>query len=184
MINQYKIHLWGNYLGLTTICIVLITAFYQQLTFHELPCPLCLTQRLCIIGMGLCICLNLSLGIKTSHYGLMILAAIVGFSAALKQIMIHALPGDTGYGSPFLGIYFYTWAAIIFAIAISCIAFALLFEQGINSDHLSSTKRWPKLLMVFFLLLILCNVVSTFFECGFAVCNSNPVRYQLFDTMG
>ena len=157
-------------------------AFYDQL-IHDLPCPLCLLQRLCFIGAGLGICMNLKAGIKISHYGLMILSGLLGLGTALRQIFLHVSPGDVGYGSPLLGMYFYTWAAISFVIIIGLIAIALIFEQGFTENKIIS-NRWFNLVMTCFLILILANGISTFLECGAFVCKGNPIHYYLLDSIG
>lgn len=181
MITQNKLHRWGNMLGLVIVCIILIMAFYQQLIDHTLPCPLCLLQRVCFIGVGLCLCMNLREGIKISHYGLMILASLLGLGIALRQIFLHVTPGDLGYGSPLLGLYLYTWSAIGFVIIIGLIAISLLFERGFFETS-SAPGRWLYLLMSIFVLLILANGISTFLECGPFICKDNPLHYYMMDS--
>lgn len=181
MITQNKLHQWGNACGLILVCVILLFAFYEQLHHHELPCPLCLLQRACFIGIGLCLCMNLKAGIKIAHYGLMTLTALLGLGIALRQIFLHVAPGDLGYGSPLLGLYLYTWSAIGFVIIIGLIAIAQLFERGFYEDN-SLPTRLLYLLMGIFLLLILANGISTFIECGPFICKSTPQHYYLFDT--
>lgn len=41
-----------NMVGLLGICVSLVIAFYYQLVMHELPCPLCLLQRIGLIIAG------------------------------------------------------------------------------------------------------------------------------------
>ncbi|WP_019215988.1 disulfide bond formation protein B [Legionella tunisiensis] len=184
MISQNKIHRWGNSCGLILVCVILLFAFYDQLYRHDLPCPLCLLQRACFIGIGLCLCMNLKAGIKITHYGLMTLTSLLGLGIALRQIFIHVAPGDLGYGSPLLGLYLYTWSAIGFVVIIGVIAIAQLFERGFYKDNPPpSSSRWLNLLMSIFLLLILANGISTFIECGFFICKSTPQHYYLLDTM-
>lgn len=183
MINQNKFHFWGNALGLLIICLILMIAFYEQLVAHQLPCPLCLLQRLCFIGVGLGVSMNLKFGIKIAHYGLMIFSALLGFAIALRQVFLHVLPGDLGYGSPLLGLHLYTWAALSFGIVIGLIAFALLFERGFTEKNLS-LNYWHYFLMCFFLILILANGISTFLECGPFICKDNPIHYYLLESTG
>ncbi|ARG98373.1 disulfide bond formation protein B [Legionella micdadei] len=183
MNNQNKIHYWGNCLGLLGVCIVLMFAFYQQLITYQLPCPLCLLQRVCFIGVGLCLSMNLKFGIKISHYGLMILSALLGLAIALRQVFLHVSPGDLGYGSPLLGIYLYTWAAIGFGIVIGLIAIALLLEREFTKKS-PIPSYWHYLLICFFLILILANGISTFLECGPFICKDNPIHYYLLDSTG
>ena len=181
MITQNKIHQWGNIFGIMIVCAVLVIVFYQQLLSHKLPCPLCLLQRLCFIGVGLTLCMNLKEGIKPAHYGLMILASLLGLVIALRQIFIHVSPGDLGYGSPLLGLYLYTWSAIGFGIIIGVVAIALLFEDSFKEKS-STAGRFLKLLMSVFLILILANGMSTFLECGLFICKDNPIHYYMLET--
>lgn len=177
--DQNKLHRIANTIGLIIICSLLIVAFIDQLYEHDLPCPLCLLQRICFVGVGLSLCMNLKNGVKTSHYGLMMLSALLGFAIAMRQIYIHMAAGG-GYGNLILGLYMYQWAAITFAIIIGLIAVALLFEQGFYESS-KEIKRGKFILMIVFLILILANVISTFIECGFSACPANPINYLLFN---
>ncbi|KTD21035.1 disulfide bond formation protein B [Legionella londiniensis] len=178
--TQNKLHVWANIAGLVLINFILIAAFIDQLLHHDLPCPLCLLQRIAFVAVGLCLSMNLKLGIKASHYGLMILSALLGFAVALRQIFLHISPGDPGYGPLFFNLHLYTWSAIIFFIIIGLAAIGLLLEKGFGPK---ASFNFPTLsLTVFFLLLILANGISTLLECGFLICPSNPVRYFLFDS--
>ncbi len=127
--------------------------------------------------------MNLTQGIKVAHYGLMILAALLGLTIAFRQVFLHVTPGDLGYGSPLLGLFLYTWSAIGFGLIIGLNALALLFEKGFTERKEIKPSFITKLLMVFFLLLILANGVSTFLECGFFICTDNPGHYYLLDTI-
>ena len=46
-----------------------------------------------------------------------------------RQVLLHIMPGDAGYGSALLGYHYYTWAFIGFAVAIVLIAAMLLFDR-------------------------------------------------------
>ncbi len=175
-----KLHRFGNVIGLVIVCIILIIAFYQQLTDHDLPCPLCLLQRICFIGVGLCLCMNLMTGIRISYYGLIVLSSLLGLGIALRQIFLHVSPGDIGYGSPLLGLYLYTWSAIGFIIIIGLSAIALLFERGFYEPG-QQPGRWSYFWASLFLLLILANGISTLLECGPLICKDNPVHYYFMD---
>ncbi|KTC78185.1 disulfide bond formation protein B [Legionella brunensis] len=181
--TQNKLHQLGNLSGLILVCLVLGFSFYQQLIEHTLPCPLCLLQRLCFIGVGLCLCMNLMNSIRTSYYGLMFLSALLGLGISLRQIFLHVAPSDVGYGSPLLGLYMYTWSAIAFVIIMGLVAIALLFERGFYESS-SAPRHWHYLLSSLFLLLILANGISTFLECGFFECKDNPAHYYFWDSIG
>ena len=175
---EEKLHLLGNWLGLLCLCIILGFVLGEQLFFHDLPCPLCLLQRIIFVAIGMSLLMNLYLGFRPAHYGLMLLSALLGFAISLRQIMLHLTPNDPGYGLLVLGHYLYTWAAIGFAIIIILIATALILDQGINIRYKVQNK-WGKLLVGLFLTLILANGVSTFLECGPFVCPGDPTEYYL-----
>jgi len=179
--NQNQLHKTGSIVGLLLISAVLSIAFLDQLNHHDLPCPLCLLQRISFVAMGICLCMNLKIGIKTSHYGLMLLAAGLGFGEALRQVFLHLIPGAPGYGHLFWGLELYIWSLIAFAIAIALIAIGLLFEKGFT-DVPRKVGCGAHVLMFFFHTLILLNVISTFIECGLLVCKDNPTGYYLLQS--
>jgi disulfide bond formation protein DsbB len=108
---------------------VLAAAFAAQLWLDELPCPLCLLQRLQFALVAVGPLLNIRCGARPGHYALSLLAAMLGAAVALRQILLHILPGDPGYGSAILGYHYYTWALIGFALAMLLIAAMLLMER-------------------------------------------------------
>ena len=46
----------------------------------------------------------------------MLAGALLGAAVALRQISLHVIPRTPHYSAPFLGIHFYTWAFITFAV--------------------------------------------------------------------
>jgi len=72
-----------NNLGLFAVTLVLASALLLQLTLGELPCPLCLLQRVGFIAVGFGLLLNIRFGPAPLHYGLVILGALI--FAAVKS---------------------------------------------------------------------------------------------------
>jgi disulfide bond formation protein DsbB len=118
-----------NALGLYAIALVLAVAFAAQLLLDELPCPLCLLQRIQFAMLAVGPILNVRFGPRPSHYAVSLLAAIAGAAFATRQILLHIMPGDPGYGSALLGYHYYSWAFIGFALAIIALAAVLLFDE-------------------------------------------------------
>src|SRR5437667_8060991 len=106
-----------NALGLCGIALVLVAAFAGQILLGELPCPLCLLQRLLFATLAIGPILNIRFGPRPSHYAMSLLAAVVGAVASTRQVLLHILPGDAGYGSALLGYHYYSWALIGFVAA-------------------------------------------------------------------
>ena len=118
-----------NILGLLGITAVLAMGSVIQLVFHELPCPLCLLQRVGFMLVMFGFMLNILWGAQKPHYGIILLGALFGATAALRQVSLHLSLSDPGYGSPLLGIHYYTWAFIIFVMTIIGVALLLLLSQ-------------------------------------------------------
>ncbi|WP_133130719.1 disulfide bond formation protein B [Legionella yabuuchiae] len=176
--TENKFHVIGNYFGVTIVCYILLFAFYDQILTHELPCPLCLLQRTAFVGIGLCAFMNIKEGIKPSHYGFMLLASLLGFMIALRQIFLHIAPDDPGYGPVFFGLHYYVWSAISFVFAVGFIGIALLLERGFIPKARPIGKP-TYALGIILLGLILANGISTVLECGLMVCPDNPVKYDV-----
>src|SRR3954453_14321800 len=107
-----------NALSLYTLAVVLAAAFAAQLLLHELPCPLCLLQRIMFALLAIGPILNIRFGPRPSHYALSLLAAVVGASVSTRQVFLHIMPGDPGFGTALFGYHYYTWALVGFIAAI------------------------------------------------------------------
>jgi disulfide bond formation protein DsbB len=169
-----------NALGLYALALVLAAAFAAQLLLHELPCPLCLLQRLQFTLLAIGPILNVRWGPRPSHYALSLLAAIVGAAFSTRQILLHILPGDAGYGTALLGYHYYSLALIGFAAAIVLLATILLFDRQFEADDAPVSSGAFATTAVWLVIgLIAANVISTLLECGFGACAENPVVYEL-----
>jgi len=169
-----------NALGLCAIALVLAVAFAAQLLLNELPCPLCLLQRIQFAMLAAGPILNLRFGPRPSHYAVSLFAAIAGAAFATRQILLHIMPGDPGYGSALLGYHYYSWAFIAFAVAILALAAMLLFDEQFTDDGKPQPAgAFARAAVWLVIALTALNVVSTLLECGFGACPDNPVAYEL-----
>jgi disulfide bond formation protein DsbB len=169
-----------NALGLYAVALVLVIAFGAQLLLNELPCPLCLLQRIQFAMLAIGPILNLRFGLRPSHYAVSLFTAIAGAAFAARQVLLHIMPGDPGYGSALLGYHYYTWAFIGFAVAIIALAAMLLFDGQFRDDGKPQPPgAFARAAVWLVIALTALNVVSTLLECGFDACPDNPVAYQL-----
>jgi disulfide bond formation protein DsbB len=169
-----------NALGLYAIGLVLIAAFAAQLILHELPCPLCLLQRVQFALLAVGPVLNVRWGPRPSHYALSLLVAAAGAVFSMRQILLHILPGDPGYGSALLGYHYYTWAFIGFAVAIVAIAAMLLFDrQFADTEPPIIAGTFARTAVWLVIALAALNVFATLLECGFGACPDDPTGYEL-----
>jgi len=170
-----------NILEVLGIFLTLLMAFVFQFVLNELPCPLCLLQRIGFFSMAFGFLLNLRFGLRPSHYALVILAALFTSFVALRQIALHVVPGTGTYGTPFLGLHLYTWS---FIVSMCVIVFTTIFLGVDRQYQPPSTKNmhYPKLthtLFVMMAILIIANIISLIVMCGFHECPENPTSYKL-----
>lgn len=171
-----------NILDLLGVCLVSLMAFGFQFLLHELPCPLCLMQRLGVLAMGFGFLLNIHYRPAPGHYALVLLASIFTSFVAMRQILDHIVPGTGAYGAPFLGYHLYTWT-FIFAMLMMLYTSLMLSIPG---QYLSHTKPSPgiqrlsHLSFLIFLIVLLANGLSLYLECGWLACPDNPVHYHAF----
>jgi disulfide bond formation protein DsbB len=171
-----------NTVGLYAIAAVLASAFAAQFALHELPCPLCLLQRIQFAMLAIGPILNIRYGPRPGHYAMSLLAALAGAAFATRQVLLHIMPGDPGYGSALLGLHYYTWALIGFCIAIVAIAVVLLFDNQFKPDDVTTPPKpgpFARIAIWLVIALTAANVLSTLVECGFGACPDNPVDYEL-----
>jgi len=171
-----------NALGLIAVDTVLVLAFIDQLWFHDLPCPLCILQRAGFIAAGFGLALNLCFGPRPSHYGVVILGAAAGAAMAMRQVLLHIVPGTGSYGNPIFGLHLYTWAFIIFALMIVGTAILLLNDRQFGRPEPWSQRlsALPLTAFAIFAVVVVGNIISTLLLCGMGFCPDNPTEYLLF----
>jgi disulfide bond formation protein DsbB len=174
--NSFSLAGLGNLLALLAVNGSLSYAFFDQLYFGELPCPLCLLQRVAYVLIGIALILNIRFGAHGAHYGWGILGAVAGMAVSLRQILLHVMPGDTGFGNTFLELHFYTWAFVGFFCLIVAQAILMMLPSSGVRNH----GWFAKAMVIWFILLVLANVLSTLLECGIGPCADDPVTYDGF----
>ena len=76
---------WLNMMALLAICGSLTMAFYWQIAFNELPCPLCQLQRVGLMMAGIGFMLNVRFGPSAVHYAIILASALVGAATSMRQ---------------------------------------------------------------------------------------------------
>jgi len=184
---------WGLHAWVLAYTVVMLSAFFIQFVKGEFPCPLCMLQR---YGMILATCGALFVIMQarrgvltTARYaqglGLGLIGVLAGASVSVRQIELHILPGDPGYGEPFLRLHLYTWAFVTFAIVMIYVGLMLiLMPRGIpQAPPAGSTARTVSTVIVWlFIGVVAANVIAIIFLEGFApVLPDDPSGYTLID---
>jgi disulfide bond formation protein DsbB len=157
----------ANILFIYVLSGVLLGAYAYQYIKNEDPCPLCLLQRLGMIGVGAAILLNLRFGIKAEHYGLAILSAMAGRVVALRQISMHICSELPPLGETVFGFDLYVWSYIVFSCCIfSCATLLIIYGFAKEKEAPPVWGRGEKSAFLLLTLISIGSVVTTWAECG------------------
>jgi disulfide bond formation protein DsbB len=182
------LYLMANLAQAWVLLAVLAGAFVAQLAAGEPPCPLCVMQRIAMMMAVLGPCQVL---IATRREGLTpraiglgagiaILASLLGSVISIRQVLLHILPGDPGFGNAVMGYHLYTWAALAFACNIAAAA-----AQLIGLRWFAGAPAGPvpgaRLTMTALAAMLVANLLSVIAEAGLAWnLPDNPTGYLLF----
>ncbi|MGC1854152.1 MAG: disulfide bond formation protein B [Candidatus Aquirickettsiella sp.] len=164
------------------LAFLLLVAFILQIRYHELPCPLCLLQRLGVLAIAFGFLLNVQFKIRPAHYTLSLISAMLTAAICVRQIFLHVIPGDPGYGLPLFGLHLYTWLFLLCVGVIIYISIIFSIFPQYEYDNPSKSKGMQLLTHAAFALVFLLasfNGISTYLECGIKACPDNPVKYKI-----
>ncbi|MBU3731797.1 MAG: disulfide bond formation protein B [Beijerinckiaceae bacterium] len=178
-----RLAVYLNSLGLLALCGALGFALFDQIVFHELPCPLCLLQRMAMFAAGVGLVLNISVQHAPRHYGIIIISSVIGMFMAIRQILLHIVPGTGAYGDPFLGLHFYTWAFLLFVGMIAGASLMLMIMRQSGSEARQTTPWLGTFAIGLFTVLVVANVIGTTLECGGGACPDDPTSYEYLDLL-
>lgn len=172
-----------NAIGILIIAIPMVGALIIQLT-GDLPCPLCLLQRVAMLFVAMGAMMNLRFGIKSTHYGYALIGALFGSTISIRQILLHICDGPgAGYGGSVLGLHLYTWALIVFFCYMLVVS-VLLTAHSQFSSAAKPVLHWDNSPLARFacglaMAMAVVNMVMVFLLCGPGECPDNPVGYWI-----
>ncbi len=180
---------WANYAFLlammTVIAAILIAASVMQYAFGELPCPLCLLQRVAMLGICLGILLQFRTGFSYQNTGISLAFALFLLIVAERQTLLDIVPrpGHAYIGSAVFGLHMPVWSIII----ALCVLIAFVLKLAIigGDRHLETTpvSTFPRLAAAGTIVgavvvaLAVLNFGSVIVQCGINECHT--MGYQL-----
>lgn len=173
-----------NYLAMlammTVIAGILTAAMTLQYGYGELPCPLCLLQRVAMFGICFGIIAQFRNGFSYQNTGFSLLFTIFLLTVSVRQTLLDIVPrpGHEYIGSAVFGIHMPVWSILI-ALAL-LIAFALKLAVLGGDEHLRAydSSKYPfiariaKLVSLYVIVLCAINFVSVIVQCGFGECHT------------
>ncbi|MCH2171973.1 disulfide bond formation protein B [Myxococcota bacterium] len=179
----------STHLVVLVVSCILIAAFGVQFFEDEMPCPLCILQRM---AMMLAVVGPVHVIVKShrhrviesewfaSAWGMTVLGSVLGCVISTRQILLHIAPGSVGYGNPVLGLHLYTWALLVFVALLLTAGIHLVFIREDVPVVLERARVLSKSVVWLFWLVVLANAISVFFQAGFQMfLPDNPTHYRL-----
>lgn len=166
---------------MAAIAAILTAAMVLQYGYGELPCPLCLLQRVAMLGLCFAIIRHFRHGPSDRNYGLAQVFALLLLVIAVRQTLLDIVPrpGHAYVGSAVLGLHMPVWSILI-ALAL-LLAFAAKMavlggDAGPRSAALARPAHW---LGGYVVAIAVVNLGSVVVQCGIGECHT--MGYRLLD---
>jgi len=159
---------------------ILTAAMTLQYVKGELPCPLCLLERVAMLGVCFGIMLNFRRGFSYQNTGFSLLFAIVLLVISVRQSLldIYPRPGHEYIGSAIFGIHMPVWSIIIALALLIAYAIKLAILGGdeylreADVSEFPAIRRIADILSIYVIAICLINLVSVVLQCGFGECHT------------
>ena len=188
LIPMAQLYLLAAVANVWALIFILAAGFALQFVLGELPCPLCVMQRiarmLCALGplhILLSSC-NGPLTVRAAAVGngIAIVSAMLGAIGSGRQVLLHILPGDPGFGSPVLGLHPYTWGLIAFACQIAASGVMLIMTAWLEDKPIRG-RALAQSSAIALAAVVIGNLVLVIAEAGLHWdLPESPVEYLLF----
>jgi disulfide bond formation protein DsbB len=166
---------------LLTIAAILTVAMVLQYYGGEIPCPLCLLQRVAMFGVCFGIILHFRHGHSVQNTGVSMLFALFLLIVSARQTLldIYPRPGHSYVGNAVMGLHMSVWSVVIAVAILTAFAAKLAVLGG---EDLRGTQPSPmlgriaRLLGLYVVAIGLINFASVIAQCGADACHTSGYR--------
>ena len=181
--------IWLNYIFLLAMMLVIAGILTAAMTLQygrgELPCPLCLLQRVAMFGVCVGIIQSLRSGFSYQNTGISLLFTVFLLIVSVRQTLldIYPRPGHEYIGSEVFGIHMPVWSVIIAACILTAYALKLTVLGGSKELMEAEASEFPLISKVagivglYVVAIGIMNTVSVLVQCGLNQCHT--FNYQL-----
>lgn len=156
-----------NGLWIYILSAILFGAYIYQDVESQIPCSLCMLQRLAMLGIAIGPMLNLRIQFSPLHYGISLFGCVFGATVSLRQIALHVCPGFPTFGVRVYGLELYTWAFLVFVCSFLGLGLLLFLYKEEEKKPLSYFEKGA---FTAIFLITISNCITTFLECGLTAC--------------
>lgn len=183
--SEVRLHATLNDLILLAMILamaaILTTAMMFQYRGDEIPCPLCLLQRVAMFGVCLGAIRHFRHGYSARNDGVSMLFALLLLIVSARQTLldIYPRPGHSYIGSVVLGLHMPVWSVVIAVVILLAYAIKLAIlggEQLRNRPPSPALGRPARLLSLYVITICLINLGSVIVQCGADACHTTGYR--------
>jgi disulfide bond formation protein DsbB len=169
-----RLILW---LMLLALACVLTAAMGFQYLDGEIPCPLCLLQRVAMFGCCLGLMQQLKSGETQRGAGIAMFCAVLLLVVSVRQTLldIYPRPGHAYIGRAVFGLHMPVWSVLIAVALLIGFAVRLALFGGPSSAPQAEgaiLRRLSYGLGLYVAILCAINFVSVFIQCRFGECHT------------
>ena len=166
---------------LASMCFITSAAMWYQFYDHELPCPLCLLQRLAYFGIGFGVIQIVRNKVSVRYIGYMMLFTLFLLIVAERQSLLDIVvrPNHGWIGSAVLGLHMPIWSVVVSLLLL--ISYAINFSvlkyndtfMAIKIEHYPRLKKIASALILYIILLCIVNLIAIVLQCGLYNCHTD-----------
>jgi disulfide bond formation protein DsbB len=168
-------------LMLAVLAAILTAAMVMQYAFGEIPCPLCLLQRVAMFGCCFGLIVQLRSDNSERGTGIVLIFAVLLLLISVRQTLLDLFPrpGHDYVGSAVFGVHLPVWSVII--------AVALLLGFAVRLALFGGTRDEPdaerdlsgavvRMLVLYVIAICAINFLSVIAQCGLDQCHTFGYR--------
>lgn len=169
-------------LGMMVVVAGILTAgMVYQYAYGELPCALCLLQRVAMFGVCFGILLQFRTGLTFQNSGITLLFAIFLLIVSVRQTLldIYYRPGQGYIGSAVFGLHMPVWSVLIALALIAATALQLLiwgdshYRKGARIRPFPLVRVLAIIVSLYVVAIGVINMASVYVQCGVGECHTS-----------
>lgn len=166
---------------LVGLAAILAAAMVLQFAAGEIPCPLCLLQRVAMFGICFGIVRHVGDGYDGRNIGISLVWALFLLLVSVRQVLLNivARPGHAYPGSAVLGLHMPVWSVVIAFLVLLAFAAVLALFNGERLKAMPPSpllQRFGYIASLFVIALCVVNLISSVLQCGLGACHTTGYR--------
>lgn len=165
---------------MAVIAAILTAAMVLQYANGEIPCPLCLLQRVAMFGVCFGIILQFRYGFSYRNTGMSMIFSLFLLIVSVRQTLldIYPRPGHEYIGTSVFGLHMPVWSILIAVALLIAFAFQLIVWGGSTQlqhkslTHQSLLRVLATALSLYVIAIGVINFVSVGVQCGIDECHT------------